>query len=282
MKVRPAAVAGRFYPADPARLAREVEMCLLADPLVLPPVAQQLTRAQPAAAAAPRALVVPHAGYIYSGPTAGVAYRTVRRLLGAVDRVVLLGPAHYVAVSGVAASSADAWRTPLGEVPLDTAARDDLLARGHVLGGPRVAVDDVAHQPEHSLEVQVPFLQNVLPGVPLVPLLVGTSDAEGVAALLDPWWQDPRTLLVVSSDLSHYEPVQVARGLDARTAAAVCRTDAAAVGDRDACGCRPLRAVLRLAARDAATVRLLDLRTSADTAGDPDRVVGYGAFALAA
>lgn len=128
----------------------------------------------------------------------------------------------------------------------------------------------------------MPFLQQALPGVPIVPLLVGSRDSPAVADLLRPWWDDPATLLLVSTDLSHYEPQRVAQQLDARTADAVCRVDADDIGDRDACGARPLRAVLRLAAADGTRVRLLDLRTSADTAGDPYRVVGYGAFAVGA
>jgi AmmeMemoRadiSam system protein B len=271
MLVRPPAVAGRFYAGSPRRLAADV-----AEHLASP------APTEPTAAGRLRALVVPHAGYVYSGPTAGVGYRLLPALAPDIRRVVLLGPAHYVPVDGVAASSADAWETPLGDVEVDTEARDALFARAGARAGrgPRVAVDDTAHAPEHCLEVQIPFLQQTLPGVPVVPLLVGTGDAGAVADLLEPWWDDPETLIVVSTDLSHYEPVDVARQLDARTAAAVCRVDADAVGDRDACGARPLRAVLTLAARHGATVRLLDLRTSADTAGDPLRVVGYGAFAV--
>jgi AmmeMemoRadiSam system protein B len=190
--------------------------------------------------------------------------------------VLLLGPAHYVPVLGMAASSADAWTTPLGEVPLDGAGRETLLRQAPDV----VGVSDGAHGPEHSLEVQLPFLQTVLPGVPVLPLLVGDVPATTGARVLLPLWQDPSVLVLVSSDLSHYEPAASAERHDGRTAAAICALDVAGIGDRDACGARPLRVLLTLAAASAATVRLLDRRTSADTAGTPDRVVGYGAFAV--
>lgn len=271
MRVRPAAVAGRFYPESARVLAADVDAHLHAP-----------APTEPAPAHGLRALVAPHAGYVYSGPTAGVGYRLLPALGTTLRRVVLAGPAHYVAVRGVALSSADAWQTPLGRVPIDTAARDLVLARAREVAGIAVAIDDEAHAPEHSLEVQLPFLQRTLPDVPVLPMLVGDSDSHAVADLLAPWWDDAATLLVVSSDLSHYEPVDVARRLDARTAHAIELADADDLGDRDACGARPLRGVLRLARRHRARVRVLDLRTSADTAGDPYRVVGYGAFAMEA
>jgi hypothetical protein len=265
-----------FYPAEPARLASLVRQCLDAPPRSDVPAADQRGH-EPGAL---RALVVPHAGYVYSGPTAGAAYRLLREL--AADArprtVLLLGPAHHVPVLGIAASSAQGWTTPLGEVALDLPSRDRLLADAPGV----VAVDDRAHAPEHSLEVQLPFLQTVLPGVPVLPLLVGeVAPSVGARALL-PWWRDRSVLVVVSTDLSHFEPVATAERHDARTVVAVCAADAASVGDRDACGARPLRVLLTLAAADRARVRLLDRRTSADTAGSPDRVVGYGAFAVEA
>lgn len=271
MRLRRAAVAGRFYPADPRRLSAAVAAYLAAP-----------APSEPAAAPRLRCLVVPHAGYVYSGPIAAVAYRLLPALLGEVDRVVLMGPAHYRAVDGVAVSAADAWATPLGEVEVDAAARAGLMARAEATVADLldVRLDDAPHAPEHSLEVQLPFLQATLPDVPVLPLLVGGGDADSIADLLDPWWDTPRTLFVISTDLSHYEPAAAARRHDARTAVAICRLDAEGIDDRDACGARPLRAGLHLAARAGATARLLDLRNSADTAGDPSRVVGYGAFAI--
>ena len=273
MRLRAAAVAGSFYPGDPRRLSAAVAAYLAAP-----------APREPAAASRLRCLVVPHAGYVYSGPTAGVGYRLLPALLEDVDRVVLIGPAHRQAVNGVAVSAADAWSTPLGEVEVDAAARAALMDRAEATAaGPvEVRLDDAPHTLEHCLEVQLPFLQATLPDVPVLPLLMGGGGADAVADLLEPWWDAPRTLFVISTDLSHYEPAEAARRHDAHTAAAICRLDAEGIGDQDACGARPLRAGLRLAARAEATARLLDLRNSADTAGGPSRVVGYGAFAIEA
>jgi MEMO1 family protein len=270
MTVREPAVAGLFYPAGRRRLAEHVAACLDA------PI--------PGRAGGPsglRALIVPHAGYVYSGPVAGAAYRLLPPLRSRLRRVLLIGPAHMVPLRGLALSSASAWRTPLGDAPVDVPARS-LLLEASAGGAVPVAVDDAAHRPEHSLEVQVPFLQTVLPDLPLLPVLVGAGDTDAAADLLRPWWDDPDTLLVLSTDLSHYEPHGQAREHDARTAAAICRAEPDSIGDRDACGSQPLRVLLRLAQRTGDAVRLLDLRTSADTAGNPDRVVGYGAFAIGA
>jgi hypothetical protein len=220
---------------------------------------------------------------VYSGPTAGLGYRLLDTEGPPPRRVLLLGPAHVVPVDGLALSSADVWRTPLGDAPLDIEGRDQLLARAAATRpGVPVRVDDGAHQPEHSLEVQVPFLQTVLPDVPVLPVLVGLTAPDAVATLLTRWWDDPATVVVVSTDLSHYEPDASARAHDTRTAAAVLRADAGAIGDRDACGARPLRVLLALAARGHVQVRQLGLATSADSGGSPRRVVGYGAFAVEA
>jgi len=262
--VRRPAVAGSFYPAAAERLAEAVDGHL-----------EAATSEGPQ----PRALAVPHAGYVYSGPVAGSGYRLVRGRAPALTRVLLLGPAHYVPVRGLAVSSADAFATPLGLVPMDTSSREWLLEAG----GGWVVTDDDAHAPEHSLEVQLPFLQRSLGGdVHVLPVVVGHAPAEVVAGLLAPWWDDPAALVVVSSDLSHYESYEVARRLDERTAAAVVGLDAESISDRDACGAYPLRGLVAFAARRSAAVRLLDLRSSGDTAGPRDRVVGYGAFAFGA
>ncbi|MCU0265083.1 MAG: AmmeMemoRadiSam system protein B [Actinomycetia bacterium] len=262
MLVRPPAVAGRFYPADPVRLAAAVD---------------DYVAAATTAGALPKALVVPHAGYVYSGPVAGSGYRLLRGAADRVTRVVLLGPAHYVAVRGLAVSSAEGFETPLGVVPVDAAARDEALARSSW-----VEVDDRVHAPEHSLEVHLPFLQRVLGGVPVLPLVVGGAPDAATAEVLELWWDDPATVVIVSSDLSHYESYEVARSRDERTAAAVVALDADHLSDHDACGAYPLRGLLRIAAARGATAQLLDLRSSGDTAGPRDRVVGYGAFAVGA
>lgn len=263
MKVRPPAVAGSFYPEDPAALRPTVEeeLALATDRVPAGPV--------------PKAVIVPHAGYIYSAPIAASGYARVAPGRGRISRVVLLGPAHRVAVRGIAAPSADAFATPLGLVPVDTAGRHALAAAGLV-----VVRDDV-HAAEHSLEVQLPFLQVVLGDVPVLPLAVGDAGPELVAGVLDAVWGDDETLVVVSSDLSHYLDHASATEADRRTAAAIVARQPDRLGRSDACGVRPVQGLLIAAVRHDLDVDLLDLRTSADTAGGPDRVVGYGAFALA-
>lgn len=252
MKVREPAVAGQFYTGDPYELAREVEGYLAA----APPGHGQ-----------PPGIIVPHAGHMYSGPVAAYAYRTLRR----TSRVVLAGPAHFVPVQGMAAPGVDMWRTPLGDVPIDTEAIADL----------GLPVDDYPHAPEHSLEVQLPFLQQQLePGWRLLPLLVGRADPYGVADVLAGFLTDPDTVVVLSTDLSHYLPYSVARQRDEATAARIVDRDWRHIADEDACGAYPLRGLLLAAERLEMDVRLLDLRSSGDTAGPHARVVGYGAFTV--
>jgi len=230
---------------------------------------------------APKAIVVPHAGYVYSGPVAASAYARIIGQRDTTRRVVLLGPAHRVALAGMAVPTVDLFRTPLGDVPIDADARRAALAV------PGVIADDLPHAPEHALEVQVPFLQRALGPATgpagedrwrLLPVVVGRTPAETVAGLLDALWGGAETLIVVSTDLSHYHDHATARRLDAATAASIVARDVAAIGVDDACGAHPLRGLLETARRRDLPVHLLDLRTSADTAGDPTRVVGYGAF----
>ena len=259
-RIRPPAVAGTFYPEDPVALAAMVDRALGAAPAGEPP---------------PKALIVPHAGYVYSGPIAGSGYARLAPLRDVVRRVVLLGPAHRVRVAGLAVSSADAFATPLGRVDLDR----ELRARVRELPG--VQVHDAAHAREHSLEVQLPFLQRVLARFTLLPLVVGDAEPAAVAAVLDAVWGGAETLIVVSSDLSHYHDYDTAVRRDRATAAAVVARAAERIDDDDACGARPLRGLLEATARRGLGVRLLDLRNSGDTAGPRDEVVGYGAFAVA-
>lgn len=277
LAVRPAAVAGTFYPADPSALRAEIGRCF-AGAVGLPPASGGFgaSAGSLVSVAGPRAIVVPHAGYVYSGPIAASAYGRLAVVRDRVRRVLLLGPAHRVPLRGLALSGADQWVTPLGPVPVDTDAVRALASL------PGVVVDDRPHGPEHSLEVQVPFLQTVLDRFSLIPAVVGDASARQVAAVIDAVWDDPATVVVVSTDLSHYLPYERAAEVDARTAAAVLAGDPAAIGDRDACGCRALRGLLDTVARHPGCggMELLDLRSSGDTAGDRDRVVGYGAFAL--
>jgi AmmeMemoRadiSam system protein B len=259
---RPPAVAGTFYPADPRRLAAEVDGHL----------ASARTGAE---GAAPKAIVAPHAGYVYSGPVAGSAFAALAPRAARIRRVVLLGPAHYVACRGLALPTVEAFRTPLGDVPLDPGARAALA------GLAQVELDDRPHAREHSLEVELPFLQRLLGELALVPLVVGDAADDEVAEVLDRLWGGEETAIVVSTDLSHFLDARAARGRDAATAAAVVALDAAAVADDDACGARPLRGLLCAARCRGLAGRALDLRNSGDTAGPDDRVVGYGAFAFA-
>ena len=261
-RVRPPAVAGSFYPGAPDALRTALRQAF-ADAVI--PTAD---------AAVPKALVVPHAGYVYSGAIAASAYARIIPARSTIRRVVLLGPSHRVYVRGLAVPGVDAFRTPLGIVPIDARGRDVALG----LSG--VRVDDRAHAQEHSLEVQLPFLQSVLDDFALLPFSVGDATADEVAAVLEACWGGSETLVVISTDLSHYHHYDDATRLDARTAAAIvaCRPDA--VDDHDACGAYPLRGLLHVASERGLSVEQLDLRNSGDTAGDHHRVVGYGAFAV--
>ncbi|MGH9027576.1 MAG: AmmeMemoRadiSam system protein B [Acidimicrobiia bacterium] len=260
-RVRPAAFAGAFYAAAPEQLAADVDALL---------ATARATNDAPV----PKALVVPHAGYIYSGPVAAAGYARLAPGRGRIERVVLLGPAHRVVVRGLAVGSADAFATPLGELAVDTATRDGLVAL------PFVSLNDPAHGPEHSLEVHLPFIQRVLGDVQLVPVVVGDATPKEVVAVLDRVWGGPETVIIVSSDLSHFLDDRAARVADRRTADAILARDPAALGSHDACGAYPLRGLLRTARDRGMDVELVALANSADTAGTRERVVGYGAFAL--
>lgn len=262
MSVRHPAVAGMFYPADPDEL-RQALVRAFAD--AVPPED---------GAPVPKALVVPHAGYPYSGPVAASAYLRLASAHHTITRVVLLGPSHRVHVHGLAAPIDNLFDTPFGMVLIDA----DL--RAHVADLPGVILDDLPHFHEHSLEVQLPFLQTVLDEFTLLPLSVGDTTTEEVVAVLERAWGGPETLIVISTDLSHYHAYEIAQQLDAKTAAAIVAGDAMAIGDDDACGSRPLRGLLQLAGERGMTIERVDLRNSGDTAGDRNRVVGYGAFVV--
>ncbi len=258
MAVRLPSVAGTFYPADPARLAAEVDGLL--------------EGATPAAVPEPVALVAPHAGYVYSGPVAASAYALLRARTP--ERVAILGPAHLVPLRGAAVPSAPAWRTPLGDVRVDPWLRELAVEAGAV-------VDDEVHAPEHAVEVQLPFLQRLAgDGLSVLPVAVGVAEPAEVAELVGAL--APHAFVVVSTDLSHYHDDATAKRLDRRTADAVLARDPGRIGREDACGSFALRGLVEHARRAGLDVHLLDLRTSADTAGDPWRVVGYGAFAVTA
>jgi AmmeMemoRadiSam system protein B/AmmeMemoRadiSam system protein A len=259
--VRQPAVAGKFYPADPAELRAAV-----GDYLDAP-----LTKS---AASPPKAIIVPHAGYVYSGSVAGSGYALLRELRGTIDRVVLLGPAHTVSFQGLAASGADVFETPLGPVPVDIAAVSDLLRLPHV------QVLDEAHAREHSLEVHLPFLQESLGDFQLIPLVVGQATPAQVSEVLEAVWGGSETLIVISSDLSHYHPYDTACRVDWETSLAIEQGRTGDLrGDR-ACGFVPISGLLESAAKRGLHARTVDLRNSGDTTGGRDQVVGYGAYVL--
>lgn len=256
-------MAGLFYPADAKPLRATVERCLAEG------------RRRGLDGPAPKALIVPHAGYVYSGPVAGSAYALLEPLRDALERVVLLGPSHRVPVRGLALSRADAFATPLGEVPLDA----DAAARVADLA--QVTVSDAAHAEEHSLEVQLPFLQELLTDFTLVPFSVGNASPDEVAQVVDALWNGPETLILISSDLSHYYDYETARRLDAATTRAIEALRPEDLDEESACGRVPVRGLLVSARRHGLTARTLDVRSSGDTAGPRDRVVGYGSYAFA-
>jgi AmmeMemoRadiSam system protein B len=258
-RVRPPAVAGLFYPGHEAELAASVQGYL----------AEQSTDPE---VATPKALIVPHAGYVYSGSVAASAYRCLASG-HQIHRVVLLGPSHRVPIRGLAVPSADFFSTPLGSVPIDVDGRHRLRELG--LAG----VSDAAHASEHSLEVQLPFLQSVLGEFTLLPIAVGLAPADRVSEALDAVWGGPETLIVVSSDLSHYHTANEARQLDGMTSRSILarRSD---LSDQQACGARCINGLMKCARNRRLSVKLLDLRNSSETAGDGSRVVGYGSYAL--
>lgn len=259
VSVRAPAVAGQFYPDDPRKLRAMVG---------------ELLAAVAAAGSVPKAVIAPHAGYVYSGPIAAAAYVRLKPARGLIRRVVLLGPAHRVGFEGLALPSADYFTTPLGRIPVDheaMAAVSDL---------PQVKVLDAAHAREHSLEVHLPFLQEVLGEFALVPLVVGDATPEEVSEVLERLWGGPETLIVVSSDLSHYHDYATAQEMDRATSRAIERLRYEDIGYDAACGRNPVSGLLHLARRRGLKAQMLDLRNSGDTAGPRDSVVGYGAYAI--
>jgi hypothetical protein len=258
---RPPAVAGMFYPAAVAELRDELTSCLAVSPA--PTIAPGLLKA----------LIVPHAGYLYSGGTAGHAYALLAPLAGRIRRVVLLGPCHRVSVRGLAAPTARAFATPLGSIPLALDALDALADL------PQVVASDAAHAQEHSLEVQLPFLQTVLGDFELLPLAVGDATAAEVAEVLDRVWGGPETLIVISSDLSHFHTYREAQSIDQSTARHILALDQLTSFDQ-ACGALPINGLLAVARRRGLRIERVAQCNSGDTAGDKGRVVGYASFAL--
>jgi AmmeMemoRadiSam system protein B len=256
-RIRRPAVAGLFYPDD----CRELQAMV-----------QGLLRNAKTVGNPPKALIAPHAGYIYSGPVAASAYALLLPVRDTIRKVVLIGPSHRVGFQGLAVASAEFYATPLGNVPIDRRALEKILDL------PFVVALDQAHVQEHSLEVHLPFLQEVLNDFELIPLVAGAASPEEVSLVLDRLWDGPETLIIVSSDLSHYHDYRTARAMDRATSEAIENLQPEKLDGESACGRVPVRGLLHLARRKNLAVRTVDLRNSGDTAGGKDRVVGYGAY----
>jgi len=256
-EIRPPSVAGMFYPSDPRTLRSDL--------------VQMLGEAN-SATPLPKAIIAPHAGYVYSGPIAASAYARVAAGHGAISRVVLLGPAHRTYVPGLAAPSAALFSTPLGNIPVD---RESIR---QALKFAQVEVFDAAFEGEHSLEVQLPFLQQVLGDFTLVPLLVGGASGDQVAEVLAALWGGSETLIVVSSDLSHFHSYAEAQEIDTATSQAIETLELDGIGEDSACGRQPIKGLIKIAQKLHLKAETIDLRSSGDTAGPRNEVVGYGAY----
>ncbi len=276
MTSRPAAVAGLFYPGDANELQQQV-LSLLNQAETESVVDSQLNRQNL------RALIVPHAGYIYSGLSAAFAYNTLVEQQSDqasnlknqnIKRVVLLGPGHRVAVNGMAVSSVSSFTTPLGNVTLDQDEINELLKNNLVLSS------DLAHKEEHSLEVQLPFLQSTIQEFKLVPIVVGQCSIESISNLLLRYINNPHDLIVISTDLSHFLEYFEAQQHDQATSDKIMSFKYDQFASNDACGRIPMAGMLKLAKQSDLFIQQLDMRNSGDTAGDKDRVVGYGAWGL--
>ena len=256
--IRPAAVAGLFYPASSDELVQVVN--------------NELSLVTLQSEHHPLAIIVPHAGYIYSGAIAASAFKYLQKFCSSIKRIVLIGPSHRVAFRGLALSNADFFQTPLGSVRLDKHGQEKLLTI------PGVQLLDQAHANEHSLEVQLPFLQQVLDDFTLLPIVAGDASAELVAQTLDTVWDGPETLIVVSSDLSHYHDYDTAQQLDETTSKAIVDLDYTAIASVNACGYVGLNGLLLFAKNRHLKASIIDVRNSGDTAGDKSSVVGYGSY----
>ena len=258
MNTRAAAVAGYFYPENVDLLRESITTYL-----------GQVENKTVSA----KAIIAPHAGYQYSGPIAATAYQSIIHRREQIKRVVILGPAHRVFVTGMALSSASNFVTPLGEIEIDQVTQKSLLNHANI------SINDEAHCEEHAIEVHLPFLQSILMKFVLVPIVVGEATPEQVSAVISELWDDD-TLIIVSSDLSHFLDYEHATQIDHKTAEAITHLNSQSIGPKQACGCRPMNGLLHFAKQNDLTVTTLDLRNSGDTAGDKARVVGYGAFAV--
>lgn len=257
--IRKPVCAGMFYPDDGAELHDWVQRFLMEGH---------------AAVAAPKAVIAPHAGFLYSGAIAGSAFAAWRALRGKIKRVVIAGPSHRVGFQGIALSDAELFATPLGLIPVDVDAADALRSLPHVIDM------EAAHTHEHSIETHLPFLQEALGEFKLVPLIVGETSPREVALAFSPFWNDPDTIFSISSDLSHYHRYEQAVRLDAATTRAIVGNNPHDISPSSACGRLSILGLLHIAGRHTLSATALDVRNSGDTAGDRSRVVGYGAYAF--
>ncbi|MDH5516261.1 MAG: AmmeMemoRadiSam system protein B [Gammaproteobacteria bacterium] len=260
---RPPAVAGMFYPAEVKTLKREIHR-------FLDNASAEFSNSEHRI----KALIVPHAGYIYSGPIAASAYKQLIPYQHLIKRVVLLGPCHRVAINGMALPGSSHFRTPLGEIPIDQPAIATLS------GLSQITISDEAHREEHSLEVQLPFLQETLDDFSLVPIVVGDASMQQVSEVINLLWGDEQTLIVISTDLSHYHDYYQAKQLDRATSDAIENLRPELIRYEDACGRNGLTGMLTATQQHQLTIQTLDLRNSGDTAGSKDSVVGYGAYVI--
>jgi hypothetical protein len=259
-EIRQAAVAGTFYPADPALLSQSVDQMLA-------------SARQNVQTGVQKAIIAPHAGHVYSGPIAANLYVGLENKKNNIKRVVLLGPSHRIGFRGIAACTSDSYQTPLGLIDVDKTALESVISL------PNVGYLDEAHKEEHSLEVHLPFLQRTLTQFKLVPLVVGDADKQDVARVLEKLWGGLETLIVISSDLSHFHNYSEAQQIDENTSRKILNLEPNLTGD-EACGCRPINGLLQLAKQKGLSIQEVDVRNSGDTAGSHDRVVGYGAYVI--
>ena len=260
-QIRPAAVSGMFYPGDPDELSDQITGFIYEK-------SNETIRV-------PKAIIVPHAGIVYSGSIAASAYRSLLQYRHVIRKVILLGPTHRVYLNGLALPTVDQFQTPLGDINLDTKTIQQL-----VKDFPQISFSDPAHAEEHSLEVQLPFLQEVLASFRLIPLAVGDATPGVIADVIDQLWGGDECLIVISTDLSHFHPYREALKLDAITAQQIEAFHGELLGDNSACGRIPMRGLLHLAQQKNMSIKRFDLRNSGDTAGRKDQVVGYGAWGL--
>ncbi len=258
MNIRPAAIAGYFYPADSNQLIESI---------------QHYFNTSLETNIEAKAIIAPHAGHQYSGSIAATAYKTILHRKENIERVVILGPAHRVFVKGIALSSADMFATPLGNIDIDQAAQSQLLELDFI------QIIDEAHKDEHCLEVHLPFLQSCLNEFSLIPLIVGETSPQQVSDVIELLWND-KTLIMVSSDLSHFHTYEFAKQVDQNTSDAIENFQIENIGPKQACGCRPLNGLLTYAKKHSYQVKSLEIKNSGDTSGNKERVVGYGAYAI--